>query len=206
MMKKLMALLLGVWMLLTLCSCGKDAPTNTPSTVPDDVAQTAEAFIKAYYMRDYLTQFSLCFHDARRQWEDKAIQDLGSEQNFLALAQKQANEKGIDVKVDSFETYYTSYREFMIADVAQTYGEYTLTVTSTGCTKMDDGKLKEFCNGLLSGAAKDYLHAGDLRAITDAYTVSVNIVIDGEKKSYNETYFVYLVNHQGNWLVADHTS
>ena len=206
MMKKVLALLLAVGMLLTLCSCGKEANTNTSSIVPDDVAQTAEAFIKAYYMRDYLTQFSLCFHDARRQWEDKAITDLGSEQNFLALAQKQANEKGIDVRVDSFETYYTSYREFMIADVAETYGEYTLTVTCSGGTKMDDAQLTQFCDGLLSGAAKDYVNAGDLKAVTDAYTVSVNIVIDGEKRDYNETYFVYLVNHQGNWLVADHTS
>ena len=50
------------------------------------------------------------------------------------------------------------------------------------------------------------MNTNALKAITEAYTVAVNIAIDGEKKDYNETYFVYMVNHKGKWLVADHSS
>ena len=202
MIHRLLALLMALAMLLTLGGCDKPTEENAP----EQVTQTAEAFIKAYYLRDYVTQFSLCFHDARKQWEDKAINDLGSAQNFFALAQKQADEKGIKVTVDSFDTYYAAYHQFLLADVETTYGEHTLTVTATGCTKMEADQLAQFRNELLAGPAKEYMSTNALKAITEAYTVAVNIAIDGEKKDYNETYFVYMVNHKGKWLVADHSS
>lgn len=203
-MRRLLALLTAVGMLLSLCACSKKAEDHTPD--PTEATKLAETFIKAYYLRDYATRFSLCFYDARGQWEDAAIQDAGSAEAFFALAQKQADEKGIDATVDSFDSYYAAYHRFILEDVRETYGEYTVTTTATDSVKMTEERLSQFRNNLLSGAAKDYMDADALNAVTEAYTVTVHITIDGEKKDYDENYLVHLVRHNGQWLVADHSA
>ena len=206
-MKKLLALLMAAVMLVTLCSGGNETEDDALTPIdPTEATRLVEAFIEAYYLRDYATQFSLCFYDARGQWEDKVIADNGTAEAFFAIAQRQADEKGIEVVVDSFDSYYAAYHRFILEDCRSIYGEYTLTVTTTANVKMAADLLPEFRSNLLSGPAKDYMDAAALEAIDEVYTVTVNLVIDGEKKDHSEHYLVYAVNHQGQWLVADYSA
>lgn len=203
-MKRITALLLAVAMLLTLGACGKK-DEEKPAANPTEVSTLAENFIKAYYLRDYVTQFSMYLYDARKQWEDKAIEDVGSAKKFFELAQKQADDKGIDVTVTSFDSYYEAYRQFILEDCRNLYGEYKLTTTATGVTKLTEEELPHFRNELLIGPSKEYMDEKTLNAIDEVYIVIVNISVDGEKRDYNENYRVYVVNHNGKWLVADHS-
>ena len=207
-MKKLLALLLAMVMLLALSACGNKAeeqPSPTDGT-PDEVLSVAETFLEAYYLRDYATKFSMYLYDARKQWEDAAIKNLGSAEEFFATAQKQAEEKGIDVTVDSFDSYYAAYHRFILADCESIYGAYTVTTTATASVKMSADLLPQFRDNLLAGPSKDYMDAAVLNSINEVYTVTVNIVIDGEKKDYNENYLVYVVRYNNQWLVADHSA
>ena len=205
-MKKLLALLTAILLLMTLCSCGEKEKQEDAAIDPTDVTRLAETFIEAYYLRDYATQFSLCLYDARGQWESKVIQENGSAEAFFATAQKQAEEKGIDAHVDSFDSYYAAYHQFILDDCRNLYGEYTLTTTAIDNVKMEADLLPQFRNNLLVGPSKEYMDEDVLNAITEVYTVTVNIVIDGEKKDYNEKYLVYVVNYQNQWLVADYAA
>ena len=205
MTKKLTALLAAVILLLTLGGCGKKAE-NPPAIDPTEATRLAEAFVKAYYLRDYAARFPLCFYDAPARWEDAAIRDAGSAEEFFRLAQRQADEKGIEVTVDSFDSYYAAYRQFILDDVQEIYGDYTLTATATDSVKMSEDLLPQFRTNLLTGPAKEYIDADALNAVTEVYTVTVHIHIDGEKKEYDENYVVYVVNHNGQWLVADHSN
>lgn len=205
-MKKLLALLLAAVMLLALSACGKKAEEPSPTDgTPDEVLSVAETFLRAYYLRDYATKFSMYLYDARKQWEDEAIKSLGSAENFFATAQKQANEKGIEATVDSFDSYYAAYHRFILADCEEQYGEYTVATTATASVKMSAELLPQFRENLLAGPSKDYMDADVLNSINEVYTVTVNIVIDGEKKDYNENYLVYVVRYNNQWLVADHS-
>lgn len=206
MTKKLLALLLAVALLLALSGCGKKTEENPPAINPTDATRLAETFIKAYYLRDYATRFSLCFYDARGQWEAAAIKNAGSAEKFFQLAQQQADDKGIDVKVDSFDSYYAAYHQFILEDVQQIYGTYTFTATATDSVKMDEERLTQFRSALLASSVKDHIDTDAFNAVTEAYTVTVHVHIDGEKKDYDENYLVHIVNHNGQWLVADHSA
>ena len=92
-MKRLLAVCVIAVTLLSLCACGKDGGEDTATTTttttpsrpleaPANVEEVATTFIRAYYLRDYATRFSMMFYDARQQWEDNAIKQEGSEEAF----------------------------------------------------------------------------------------------------------------------------
>lgn len=203
-MKKLLAILITAVLLLTLGACDKkeEAPTLDPSTV----TEVAETFWEAYYLRDYATRFSLYCYDARGQWEAQAIEDNGSAEGFFAQAQKQADEKGIDVTVDSFDSYYAAYHQFFLDDVREQYGENTVTVTATDSVKMSEDLLPEFCANIINAVDEQFVDVEAVNAISEAYTVTVHIVIDGEIKDYSEHFLVQVVNYNGQWLVGSHSA
>lgn len=213
-MKKLLAMLLAAAMLLTLCACGDkaaDKDTNPSETAPSTLEAPATAdevattFLRAYYFRDYITRFSLTFYDARRQWEDNAIQREGSAEAFFALTQQQAAEKGITVEIRSFDDYYKRFHQFSLDDTYNVYGENEVSVTVTESKKMTADELNEFRDKQLGALDEKYVDEDAYYAVTEAYVMTVKIVIDGTKKDYSESYRVYLVNHNGQWLVADHS-
>lgn len=204
-MKKIVALLLAVAMLLTLSACGKKTEEKTPPN-PAEVATVAEAFVKAHFQRDYKTKFSLCFYDARKEWEDTAIKEHGTAEAFFEMAQKQADAKGIEASVKSFDDYYASYHNFILQECTDRYGEYSLITTVTGSTKMAADDLPAFRDGLLNGTSKAYMDFDTLNAINEVYTVAVNLTIEGSKNDYNQNYLITIVLHNGQWLVADYTA
>lgn len=203
MAKKWICLILALAMVCGLCACGEEDTPVTPST---NYEQVAERFIEAYYLRDYATRFSLTFYEARRHWEDGAIADNGSAEAFFAEAQKQAQEKGVEVTVDSFDSYYTAYHQFILQDCQDIYGDHTVTVKATESKKLESDLLAELVNTQLEAIDADYIDEDALRAVTDAYMVSVTLTIDGEKKEHTADYSVYVVWHNNNWWVLTHST
>ncbi len=212
-MKRLFTVLLAAIMLLSLCACKKPAdnsPDTTPTTTgpmeaPASASDVATTFIRAYYLRDYATRFSLTFYDSRQQWEDNAIKAEGSAENFFDKVQQQADDKGIEATIDSFDSYYYYYHKFILTDVLDMYGKYTLTIQAIESKRMDDEELNTFRDKLLDAIDAKYIDAEAFHAVTEAYELKVNIRIDGEKQTYNENYLVQVVNHNGEWQVASHS-
>ena len=199
-----LAALLVLAMVCGLCACGSDDAPVTPS---GDYEQVAEEFLEAYYLRDYVKQYSLMFFNARQQREDNLIKQEGSAEAFFAFAQKQAkDEHDLDVNIQSFDDYFNAYHQFYLASAKDVYGTYTMEVKTTAAKKLEGSILTEFINKQLGAIDEKYVDEAAYRAITDAYLLTVNITIDGEKKDYNENYLVYMVYHNNQWWVAEHST
>ena len=204
MILRVLATLLALAMVCGLCACGGD---DTPVAPSGDFEQVAEEFLEAYYLRDYVKQYSLMFYNARQRREDTLIKQEGSAEAFFAYAQKQAkDEHNLDVNIQSFDDYFNAYHQFYLASAKDVYGDYTMKVDTTAVKKLEGTILTEFINKQLEAIDKKYVDEDAYRAITDAYLLTVNLTIDGEKKDYNENYLVYMVYHDGQWLVAEHST
>lgn len=200
MAKKWICLLLALAMVCGLCACGQD---DTPAT---NYEQVAEEYIEAYFLRDSAKRFSLFFYDARRQWEDKMVAENGSAEAFFAEAQKQAAAKGVNVTIDSFDSYYAAYHQFILKDCETIYGEgFKVTVKAAESTKLEGEQLALFIDRQLGALDDKYVDADAYRAITEAYTVNVHVHVEGTMKTHDETYQVQVGYHDGNWKVLSHS-
>jgi hypothetical protein len=198
MAKKWICLILAAVLACSLCACGEKEPADVSAC-----KAAAEKFVTAYQTYDRATQFSMTFYDARKKWEEEAIKDAGSAEEFFALVQQQADAQGIDVTINSFDDYYAAYHQQDLIYKKDAYGAYSLTVSATECTKMDAETYASFCNNLLDIIPADYIDGEALKAVTEAYRVTVNFHIDGEKKDINEDFLVFMVYSNGRWLVAN---
>lgn len=204
-MKRVLALLLAAVMLLALPACGKKEDTPDSKPVPGDAATVAEQFMAAYFQRDLATQLSLYCYDARAAWEADAIKDNGSAEAFFTTAQKQAEAKGLDVHVDSFDSYFAAYHEVDKQYKREAYGEYTLTTKAISDEVMTQDRLPEFLGNVIGAVDAAYIDTDAVNAITEVHIITVNIVITGEKKELNEKYLVYVALCDGKWQVANHS-
>ena len=215
-MKKLLALLLAATMLLTLCACGnkndqKDEGDTTPAygdPPPEDIAAAAEAFIIAYCTQDRLAMFDMYCYDALQQWKDKAVTESGkTEAEICAEAQAQADENGFtfDYPIDTLDKYLQAYHEIDLQYKDEAYGAYTIKVEVLGSVEMTAERVAEY-RGIILGAGGDYADVDAVNAITTIHEVTVRLLIEGEKKTKDETYSVYIANFKGEWHVAGHTT
>ena len=218
--KRILCLAMAAVMLFALCACGdkgSDATKTKPSdSVPADTSSgpkapaeaedVAIAFMRAHYTRDYATRFTMTFYDSRQQWEDERIAETGSAEEFFAMAQEQADAKGIEATVDSFDSYYRCYHEVYVASILDIYGPYTLSVTIAENVRMDDARWEQVRNNLLGAIDEKYIDGEAFGAIPEAYELTVNVNVDGEKNDFSENYLVYMVYHDGQWLVASHSA
>ncbi len=214
-MKKLLALLLAAVMLLTLCACGKKEETPSDETAPtygtpppEDIASVAERFITAYCTQDKGTYFDLHCYDARQKWKDEELKNSKqTEAEYCAAAQKQAEERGLDIgfAIHNLDDYLTAKHEVDKIYKLEAYGTYTVTATAVDSVKLSETEVAER-RGIVLNAGGDYADEAAINTITEIHKVTVNFVIDGEKKDLNENYLVYIANYQGQWRVAGHTT
>lgn len=214
-MKKLLALLLAVTMLCTLCACGKKEEKPSDDTKPtygippaEDIAAVAEAFITAYCTQDWITYFSMHCYDALQQWKDDELKNSGkTEAEYCAEAQAQAETNGFNLgyTIDSFDTYLKAKHEVDKQYKQEAYGKYTITATAIDSVKMSEEKVAEQRTVVL-GAGGDYATEEAVNTITEIHVVTVSFAIDGEKKDLEESYMVYIGNYQGQWRVTGHTT
>lgn len=212
-MKRFLAILLAATLLLTLCACkskDKDAGNTTTtarSEAPDNVEDLAIQFIRAYQLNDLLTQHSLLLHDARQEWEERQLKDHQTEEAFCTVVQQQADAKGLDVNIQSFDDYLReSHNHFLKQEMPQAYGDHTVSVTIISSVKMNDKELADCINRLSSGFFSPYIEESLLGKITEGYTVAVDYRVDGELKDYHQTHTVYAVKCDGTWKVGSYTS
>lgn len=210
MMRKTLALLTAAVLLLALCACGQQ--TNNPDTSgavvpPADANTVAETFVRALRTRDNLTCYSLLLYDARGAWEADAINAHGSEQAFFDEVKRQAKEKGIKLTsdIDSFESYYAAYHQFILEDYRQAYGEHTFSTKVVESVKMTEDEVAKFRENLLNSLNKDRFDEDVLAAITEVYTVTVNFSVDGEIKDFSENYPTSVVYYNDQWLIASYS-
>ena len=166
---------------------------------------TAQRFLEAYYTRDYVTRFSMTYHNSRQAWEDQTVKVQGSAEAFFALVQQQADERGIEAEIHSFDDYYACYYRFIQEDIQRMYGNHTLTVQVTESKKMEPDNLAKRKADALNAIDAKYIDAAGLDTVTEGYTVNLTIRIDGDKKTFSEHYYVHVINHNGQWKVIDHT-
>lgn len=167
---------------------------------------TAEQFIKAYVTADSITRFDLTFYDARTKWETNVLEEYETEEAFCAEVQQQADEKGIDVDINSFDDYLNSYHQQDLINKEEAYGEYTLTVQATATEKMAADETPGYLGTVMGTVGDTYFEEGSVNTIEEVYTVTVNVSIDGTIKDLNEHYLVYLVQYKGEWLVLSHST
>ena len=213
-MKRLLAMLLAVTMLLTLCACknkskseGENASTSTTRTpIPiGDKEIYAENFITAYMMRDMLTRLPMYCYDARAKWEAERIAENGDIETFLKVAQENANEKNSGYTFNSVDEYFAGYRDFIVEEYLRIYGTYTTSATAISCEKQDAETVAKTIDGVFQAVDKAYLDVDAINAITEAYTITVEWKVDGELKDYTEHKQVQVVLYKGEWRVASHS-
>lgn len=172
-----------------------------PNT-PEGVSMT---FIEAYYTRNYIVRFALTYHNSRQHWEDQAIQREGSAEQFFDLVQQQADARGIEASIHSFDDYYACYYRFCQEDIQAQYGDHTITTRVVDSQKMEPEVLEQRKADAIAAYDAKYINAEGLNTVTEGYTVSVNIKIEGTIKTFSETYLVYVVNYDGRWVVISHS-
>lgn len=204
MVKRLLALLLATILLLSLCACKKKQPEPVREA-PESAEEMAVRFIRAYYLKDYHTQFSLCIYDARQHWIDHRLAGQTIEE-FCQEAQRQADEKGMSVNIQTLDDYFTEFYNVGLVQLEEMYGEHTISAEVTSSTKMDEAALTDLLGDVSSGFFGDYVEQERLDKVTEGYKVIVDFHIDGEKRQYNQSYDVSAVLCDGQWLVAGHTS
>lgn len=213
-MKRFLAVLLTVTFLMTLCACknkDKDATSNTTTTArfeaPGNVEDLAIQFIRAYHLNDLTTQHNLLLHDARREWEERQLKDHKTEEAFCTVVQQQADERGLDVTIRSFDDYLReSHNHFLKQEMPQAYGAYTVSATISSSVKMNEKELADCINRLSSGFFAPYIEESQFEKITEGYTVVVDFRIDGELKDYHQPHTIKAVKCDGQWRVGTYTS
>lgn len=191
------AIVLGVLFFGNNASKGGFAP-NTPEGV-------SEQFIEAYYTRNYAVWFSMTYHNSRQHWEDQAIKQEGSADKFFAKAQEQADNRGIEASIHSFDDYYACYYRFCQSDIQAKYGDYTITTSAIESQKMEPDVLAKRKADAINAYDAKYINAEGLDTVTEGYTITVNIKIEGTIKTYNENYLVHVIYYDGHWVVIDHS-
>lgn len=171
---------------------------NTPEGV-------SETFIKAYYTRDYVTRFSLTYHNTRQQWEDNAVKNTGSQEQFFAISQQQADERGIEAEIHSFDDYYACYYRFIQEDMKAMFGNYTLTTEVIESTPMDTEELVRKKADLLGAVDTKYVDKAGLDTVTEGYTVNIRLTVKGTLKTHTESYLVHVILYDGRWAVISHS-
>lgn len=214
-MKKLLALLLAAVMLLTLCACGKKEEKPAEETKPtygtppaEDIATVAEQFVVALCTQDKLTVFDLFCYDALQQWKDKELAQYDkTEAEYCAEAQAQADEQGLvlEYAIDTMEDYLAAGHEVDAQYKLEAYGAYTIRVEAFESTRMTEQEVADWRAVVLSTGG-DYASEEAVNTITEIHNVKVRFIIEGEKKTKNETYLVYVANFQGEWRVAGHST
>lgn len=194
-----------IWMLVMVMLAAVGCSKKEETAHPAEAQKVAEQLIEAYVARDYATRFDLYCYDARSQWEDEKLRagKFDSEEAFCADAQQGTIEQGLDYTIENFDDWLYVNHQMDLYFKKETYGDYTLTVTTVGCTKKDEQTTKQIREDLLAFNG-EYADAKIINTITEAYTVRVHAVIDGDIKDWEETYDVHVVRCDDRWLVASH--
>ena len=127
-------------------------------------------------------------------------------EEFFAIAQKQADAKGLDVHVDSFDSYFAAYHEVDKQYKRDAYGEYTISFKAVSNEKMEAQEAADFVAKIIATKDDKYVNQDVVASIKEVYTITVRVSVDGEKKDLEENYLVHMAYCNDKWQVVSHSA
>ena len=169
-----------------------------PSVNVNDIEAITKRFVQAYEFDDYNVQKQLMLHDLQADLRDQVLEDFDTEEAFFA---QQSQRYG--VTIDSWNDVFTTIHNATLTEADEYFGAYTLGYDITESRWLTDGELSNFMSNYVE-CYGDYVDSYTLNAIDSAYLVTLNFSINGELNTYSYVYEVYLVECEGQWMVADY--
>ena len=196
-MKKLLALLLAIAMLATLCACGKKDKDSDKGGSNDPEA-VAEAFAEAYELEDYAALIDLYAYDFEAELKDDALDYYDSEDEFF---EEMSDE--YDEKITSWKGAYKAVLKEADEYLKGEYGDdYKLKVKATDTEELDEDEIEDIIDYLLD-ECDGYVDEDAVKDIDEAMDVTVETSISGEDGEDSSTLIVTVVKIDGKWKVAD---
>ncbi|MBQ3202524.1 MAG: hypothetical protein IJB36_02645 [Clostridia bacterium] len=195
-MKKLLALLLAVAMLVTLCAaCDKKSKNEGSANDPESVA---EKFVKAIEARDHASLFDLYACDYEAYMQDNTLEDYDSEEDFFEDISEMYDEE-----IDSWKDAYKAVLNRNKDQLEDKYGsDYKIKAKASDAVDLDEEELEEVKEDLLDW--DDYIDEDEVEKIKDAKKITVDASISGEDGEDEGTVVVIVVKYDGKWKVADY--
>ena len=196
-MKKWLALLLAVTMVLTLTACGdkKDDDKGTANK-PEEVAK---AFVKAELYNDIKEVKGLWVYDYEGMLKDETLEEYGTEEDFF---EEISEEYGEDI--NSWNAAYAQVKKLQKEYMEERYGEnFKLSVSADEPIEMDEDEL-EYLIDDLEDEYEGYIDESALKEVKEGVIVPVTITIKGDNQEQEQTYGVYVIKMGKKWKVADY--
>lgn len=193
-MKKLLALLLAVAMLVTLCACGKK---DKEGAATDDPKAVAQAFAKASPEQDYNAIFDLTVFDFEQYMKDSLTDQYGEEDTLFAELGEE-----LDKDIDSWKDVYSAMLEEAKADLEDEYGSYKIKTKVTETVDLDEDEVQDIIEYLKDEWGK-YIDEDKVEDISKAKDITVEITVKGEDDEETQTRVITVVKYDGEWKMAD---
>ena len=196
-MKKLLALLLAMAMILTLTACGGDKDDD--KGVANKPEEVAKAFVKAELYNDVKELKGLWAYDYEAMIQDETLDEYGTEEDFFEEA---GEEYGEDI--NSWNDAYAMVKKLQKEYMEERYGKgFKVTVSADKSIKMDEDELDDLIDDL-KDEYEGYVNRSDLNDVQEGVIVPVTIVIKGDNQEQEQTYGVYVIKLGKKWKVADY--
>ena len=195
-MKKLLALLLAVAMLVTLCTaCDKKSKSEGSANDPESVA---EDFAKAIEAQDHASLFDLYAYDYEAYLQESTLDEYDSEDDFFEELSEMYDEE-----IDSWKDAYKAVLNRNKDQLEDEYGsDYKIKAKASDTVDLDEDELEEVKEDLLDW--DDYIDEDEIEKIKDAKKITVDATISGEDGEDEGTVVVIVVKYDGKWKVADY--
>lgn len=199
-MKKLLALLLAIAMLATLCACGKKDKDSDKGGSNDPEA-VAEAFAEADILEDLKAQFDLTAYDYETMYKEDWLDDYGCDDEdefFEELSED------YDEDISSWNDWYKRKLNNAKESYKDYYGDdYKLKVKATDTEELDEDEIEDIIDYLLD-ECDGYIDEDAVEDIEEAMNVTVEASISGEDGEDSGIMYVTVVKIDGTWKVADY--
>ena len=196
------------WVLMVLCmivataiSVGVLAITaeqSGPTATPESVAQS---YVEAELTGDAETLIAVSAGDVRGASE---YMMAGYEDDLFEEIVLAAEDVGLDVTVDDWDSYYDAVKEITAVVLADTYGEdYAISTEITSAEDMDEETLEAARTIVTDNACIDYI---DPDLITEGKFMVVELYVEGSEDYDYFDYVVPVVKYDGAWTVLDYST
>ena len=194
------------WVLMVLCmivatviSVGVLAITseqNEPIVATPESA--AQEYVKAGITGDMEALFAVSAGDVQGSFESMMAD---YEDEYFESLVSSAEDRGLDVTVDSWDSYYSAMKEISNVALADTYGEdYASSTEITYIEDMDEEMLEACRTMVTDDACIDYI---DPELITEGKFMVVELYVEGSEDYDYFDHVVPVVKYDGAWTAFE---
>lgn len=232
-MKKLICILLIALMTVSLAGCDLGAIFNSIGQVTgnnkpgaDMVAGLSEAeinaieYTKGAMVGDKEIEDKYYYFSSKDECQAKikSDDDINSEEDFfknkeryITYSELYTLDENVEpvYPINSWDDYYSYYRERGLEDIKQTYGEdFVIDVSITTPNNKDwpsgawpEGELESFKKSVASDELESLVLDSSL--FTETSCVYMNATYKGSKKEETKILLAFMVKYDGEWKVVD---